>query len=100
LAKWVDDHFFFRIHREFLEGYNEQRLASHAELASQGQHQDGGRLWYGGKVFSDGTLDEHVEDCRYPCRDLSSCSARSAEDSLYTYNFDDIDCLSADLGIP
>jgi hypothetical protein len=100
LAKWVDDHLFFRIRREFLVSYNQQRQVRHAELVSLGQRREGGRLWYGGKVFLDGTLDEHVEDCAYPCLDFSSFSPRSAEDALYSYNFDDIDRFSANLGIP
>ena len=100
LAKWVDDHIFFRIRRESLELYNQQRQLRHTDLSEQGQFRQGGRLWYGGRSFPDGTLDEHVEDCQFPCLDLSSQSPRSPEDSLYTYNFDDIDRLSDLLGIP
>ena len=100
LAKWVDDHIFFRIRREFLELYNQQRQLRHTDLSEQGQFHQGGRLWYGGHSFPDGTLDEHVEDCQFPCQDLSSQSPRSPEDSLYTYNFHDIDKLSDILGIP
>ena len=100
LAKWVDDHVFFRIRREFLEDYNQQRQSRHMELSARGQIHQGGRLWFGGRVFPDGTLDEHVEDCCFPCLDLSSRSPRSAEDALFCYNFDDIDTLSDALGIP
>jgi hypothetical protein len=100
LAKWVDDHVFFRIRREFLEIYNQQRQSRHKELAARGQIHQGGRLWYEGQVFPDGTINEHVEDCTFPCIDYSSQSSRSAEDALYTYNFDDIDKLSNILGIP
>ena len=100
LAKWVDDHIFFRVLRTHLAEYNHQRRNRHSELAANGKIQDGGRLWYGGNHFPDGTLDEHVEDCEFPCADLSSISPRSPEDSLYTYNFDDIDRLSESLGIP
>ena len=100
LAKWVDDHIFFRILLTHLPEYNRQRRDRYLELSARGQIQDGGRLWFGGTLFSDGTLDEHVEDCEFPCADLSSRSPRSLEDSLYTYNFDDIDKLSDTLGIP
>lgn len=100
LAKWVDDHVFIRIRREFLESYNKQRQVRHNELAERGQVREGGRLWFGGRVHEDGTLDEHVEDCSFPCRDFSSLSPRSEEDLLYTYNFDDIDRFSDALGIP
>jgi hypothetical protein len=100
LAKWVDDHIFFRIRLEYLKEYNEQRQSRHKELSARGQLHQGGRLWYGGRSFPDGTLDEHVEDCGFPCLDLSSQSPRSPEDALYAYNFDDIDKLSDVLGIP
>ena len=100
LAKWVDDHIFFRILRAHLAEYNKQRATRYLELSVSGQNQDGGRLWYGGNSFPDGTLNEHVEDCEFPCADLSSASPHSFEDSLYTYNFDDIDSFSDTLGIP
>ena len=100
LTKWVDDHVFFRIRTDFLESYNHQRQIRHAHLSLQGQIHKGGRLWYEGHTFNDGTLDEHVEDCSFPCQDLSLRSLRSAEDRLYTYNFDDIDRISSALGIP
>ena len=97
LAKWVDDHLFFRIRREFLEVYNRQRRSRYVELSANGQLRQGGRLWFGGSTFPDGTLDEHVEDCHFPCLDLSP---RSLEDSHYSYNFDDIDKVLSVLGIP
>jgi hypothetical protein len=100
LAKWVDDHVFFRIRREFLDIYNQQRQSRHMDLLARGQIHQGGRLWFEGTVFPDGTLNEHVENFCFPCLDLSSQSVRSAEDALYSYNFDDIDALSDALGIP
>ena len=100
LAKWVDDHIFFRIRLDYLELYNQQRRSRYEELSLRGQIHEGGRLWYGGHFFPDGTLDKHVEDCSFPCLNLSTSSPRSAEDSLYAYNFDDIDRLSVVLGIP
>jgi hypothetical protein len=100
LAKWVDDHVFFRIRREFLDKYNQQRQSRQAELLARGQIHQGGRLWFEGESFPDGTLNEHVEDCRFPCLDLSSRSPRSAEDAVFSYNFEDIDAVSEALGIP
>jgi hypothetical protein len=96
----VDDHLFFRIKRSFLLEYNERRKAWSIDIAERGRHQHGGRLWYGGHVFEDGTIEEFDEDCRFPCKDLSRRSERSTEDALYTYNFDDIDFYSRQLGIP
>lgn len=100
LSQWVDDHFFFRILCMFLTEYNERRQQWAADIAAAGQHQDGGRLWYGGRMLEGGVLKEFDEDCRFPFRDLSTQSNRSVEDQQYTYNFDDIDRLSDQLGIP
>ena len=100
LSKWVDDHIFFRVHLEFLENYNQQCQAKHLELSKRGQIHQGGRLWFGGQFFPDGTLDEHVKDCCFPCQNLSSYSLRSEEDTHYAYNFHDIDKLSELLSIP
>jgi hypothetical protein len=100
IVPWVDDHFFFRIRRQFLEQYNLQRQQWHKDIVARGCHQTGGRLWFGGHTFSDGTLEEFTEDCRFDCMDLSSASPRSVEDLEYCYNFDDIDCISDMLGIP
>jgi hypothetical protein len=100
ISSWVDDHLFFRIRRSFLPEYNKQRRAWNADITTRGQHQQGGRLWFGGRVFEDGTTEQFDEDCRFPCKDLSLRTARSPEDSLYTYNFDDIDFFSHELGIP
>lgn len=57
-------------------------------------------MWFGGQFFPDGTLDEHVKDCCFPCQNLSSYSLRSEEDTHYAYNFHDIDKLSELLSIP
>ena len=100
ISSWVDDHLFFRIRREFLPKYNQQRKIWNTDIMSRGQHQDGGRIWFGGRTFEDGTLEEWDKDCVFPCRDLSNLSARSTEDALYTYNFNNIDTLSQELGIP
>ena len=66
----------------------------------KGEHQTGGRIWYSGQVFKDGTLEEFNEDCNFQLQDLSQSSPRSEHDSKFTYNFDDIDAISQELGIP
>ena len=100
LSKWVDDHFFVRIRREFLGCYNDLRQQWRQDIASRGgMHQSSGRLWYGGHIFDDGTLEEFDEDCRFPFFDLSKASPRSDSDTDYSYNFDDIDHVSDLLGI-
>lgn len=100
LIKWVDDHAIFRIHLDWLQWYNQQRQSRHERLSLLGLVHEGGRLWYEENHFTDGTLYEHIEDCRFPCLDLSTRSPRSPEDALFTYNFEDIDRLSSSLGIP
>lgn len=96
----MDDHLFIRILRIHLEEYNRQREQWRADIASKGQQQTGGRLWFGGSRFADGTLEEFDEECTFPCADLSQQSPRPLEDQPYTYNFDDIDTISNKLGIP
>ena len=67
---------------------------------SRGEHQTGGQIWYGGQVFEDSTLEEFNEDCTFPLRDLLQLSPCSEHDSNFTYNFDDINAISQELGIP
>ena len=66
----------------------------------RGVHQHSGRIWYGSHVFEDGTLEKFDEDCQFPCCDFSNHSPRSMEDCLFAYNFNDIDHISEQLGIP
>ena len=64
LAKWVDNHIFFRVPRAHLSGYNAQRAEWHREIEAHGGHrQDGGRLWYGGKDLPNDATEEFNEDC-------------------------------------
>lgn len=98
--RWVDDHIFICILKEHIATYNAKREQWHREIADRGQHQDGGRIWFGGHIFEDGTLEEFDEDCRFPIADLSGASARSAEDRRFSCNLSDIDEVSEDMGIP
>lgn len=100
ISSWVDDHLFFHFRRSFLTEYNAQREIWNRDITRRGCHQHGGRLWYGGQVFEDGTIEEFDENCRFPCKDLSRRTERSVEDASYTYNFEDIDFFSLQLGIP
>jgi hypothetical protein len=99
VSGWVDDHFFVRILRQFLHEYNLKQSQWSEDIWDQGRHQQGGHIWYDGYVFQDGMLEEFDEDCQFLCRDLSHQSPCSAEDSKFTYNFDDIDHISDQLGI-
>ena len=94
ISSWVDDHLFIRIRRDFLPEYNQMRRAWNRDIVLRGRQQEGGRIWFGGWRLEDGTLDEFDEECAFPCKDLSGLSACSADDAIYTYNFDDIDVIS------
>jgi hypothetical protein len=100
VSKWVDDHIFFRVRREYIQQYNAQRQIWSQDVDARGQLKRGGRIWYGGHIFDDGTVEQFDEDCRFPCKDLAGQSDRSEEDSAYAYNMCDIDELSTQLGIP
>lgn len=100
ISAWVDDHIFFRMRRQDLGHYNSLQKEWHRDIMARGRQQSGGRLWFGGRIFPDGTVDEFDEDCRFPFQDLSNQPARSLEDQRYSYNFADIDEVSKRLGIP
>ena len=67
---------------------------------ARGPQVSGGQLWYGGRIFEDGTLEQFDEDCHFSCSDLSSTSPRSSQDSAFAYNMDNMDTISSTLGIP
>ena len=100
LAKWVDDHIFFRLPHTHLPAYNAKRAEWHQEIQTQGgRRQDGSRLWYGGDALPNGTAQEFDEDCSATLRDLANTSPRAAEDQQFTYADADINKLSVRLGI-
>ena len=75
LAKWVDDHIFFRVPRTHLHSYNAQRAIWCQEIQTNGgRRQEGSRLWYGGKALSSGLAEEFDEDCQASLHDLSQFS--------------------------
>jgi hypothetical protein len=100
ITKWVDDHLFFRIRRKFLDRYNIFRQALHAQLSLTGLRQTGGRIWYEGTKFPDGSFDIFSEDCAFPILDLSSSSVHGTADADFSSSFAEIDRASSPLGIP
>lgn len=68
ISAWVDDHVFFRFLRIYLDEYNRRRNAWNLDIAARGPHHIGGRLFYGGATFEDGTLEEFNKDCSSPCQ--------------------------------
>jgi len=100
LSKWVDDHIFFRIPRDFLKQYNQLWEHNRQHIADAGGiQQDGGRIWFKGRNFPDGKFDEFDEDCQFPIQDLASSDPQADNDALFTYSFRDIDNISEALGL-
>ncbi len=100
LAKWVDDHIFFRIPRVHLPKYNARRADWCQEIRSHGgRRQNGSRLWYGGKNLPNGSPEEFDEDCSATLHDLADASPRATEDQVFAYAEADINALSKRLGI-
>ncbi|PPR06680.1 hypothetical protein CVT24_012975 [Panaeolus cyanescens] len=100
VSKWVDDHIFFRIRKIFLSIYNAQRAKWAQEISAEGgRRQDGGRIWFRGKLQPDEQPEEFDEDCKAVLQDLSGKSPRSADDEQFSYSMEDIDKLFTQLGI-
>lgn len=100
ISAWVNDHLFIRIRREHVAEYNAWRKACAERIRVRGEMKKGGRLWYGGAVFKDGTVEEFDEEYVFPCGILLVTPDASAADSLYTYSFQHIDIISRELGVP
>ncbi|TFY59650.1 hypothetical protein EVJ58_g5647, partial [Rhodofomes roseus] len=101
VAKWVDDHTFFRILRDHLDAYNASRLEWRRQVQFHGgEHHERGRIWFGGDILPDGRVDEFLEDFAFPIRDLSHASPRSDDDHRFSSCMANIDSISAQLGIP
>jgi hypothetical protein len=99
LDKWVDDHLFTHILKEFLGPYNQHRAQWHKDLSMRGMHQSGSRIWFGGSMFDDGSIEEFNEDCKWPLKDIMGQSRRSEHDNHFGYCLANIDDASVDLGI-
>ncbi|PPQ80585.1 hypothetical protein CVT24_002720 [Panaeolus cyanescens] len=100
LSKWIDDHVFFRVLRSELDTFNLTRREWQKCIREQGVHHHRSRRWFGGQILQDDSPFDMFEDCSFPLHDLSGDSPRSSDDAQYCYNMDDIDRVSAVLGIP
>ena len=98
--KWVDDHIFFCIPCEHLQGYNAARLGWHEEITHLGLRHDVSCIYFKGMVLLEGMTEEFSEDCRWPIKDLSQSAPCSVHDVHFSYNLEDIDRVSEELGIP
>jgi len=97
LSKWVDDHIFFAIPRQYLVEYNNVRQKWHQLIKKNGGRRcDGSRIWFCGGEMEGGYLSEFDEDNSNDLRDLSCATS----DSQLCYSDADIDRVSDVLGIP
>ena len=98
--KWVDDHIFFHILHKHLQGYNAACLGWHKEMTHLGPRYDVSHIYFKGTVLPGCMTEECSEDCRWPIEDLSQSAPRSVHDAHFSYNLEDIDRVSEELGIP
>ncbi|KAG6329877.1 hypothetical protein ID866_9212, partial [Astraeus odoratus] len=101
LDKWVNDHIFIRIRKEYFTKYNTACAQWHQEILTNGNiKQTGGRPWFPGKLMQAGLTKEFNESCTYQIKDLSDSSPCTEHYALFSYNLADIDTFSEYLGIP
>ena len=98
ILKWVDDYIFFRIPREDIEKYNEEREVNRIIIERNGgQIRTGGRLWYKGKTLADAGAEHFAEDLNFPIKHLRQ---PEHENDSHAYDFREIDEATTPLGIP
>lgn len=101
IAKWVDDHVFFRLPMHHLHQYNKHRSdLRHRIAAGGGEHHTGGRIWYGGLQLPDGRIEEYDDDMTKSLQSFARTSQRPTCDQDFAYNMADIDLISQQLGLP
>jgi len=98
ILKWVDDFIFFRIPRNMVAAYNEEREQNRKViLENGGKLQTGGRIWYKGKILAETGAEQFAENLAFPIRHARD---HPNSDTIYGYGFDEIDELTKPLGIP
>jgi len=101
ILKWVDDRVFFRIPKSALNDFNAERSQLHKQIKDNGgRHHEGGRWWYHAGHLPDGRIMECDEDMQFPIKDLSGATPRSEHEAQFTYGMEDINRITAQLGIP
>ena len=98
ILKWVDDFIFFRIPRDEIAQYNEERENTRRIIEnSGGRIQTGGRLWYKGQTLADTGTEQFAEDFIFPIRHIRNCRD---EEITFPYGFEEIVEVTRPLGIP
>jgi hypothetical protein len=101
ISKWVDDFVFFRIPTFQIPQYNQLRLQHQDTIALNGGAQRvGGRLWFKGAEWPDGSFEEFDDSCQHPIKALPVISCAPNLDAPLAYTLDHVDAISEKLGIP
>jgi hypothetical protein len=67
-------------------------------IQNGGRHHDQGQWWYHAGDLPDGRIIKWDEDMAFSIKDLSSASPRSALNTTFTYNMDDINGVAMPMG--
>lgn len=98
ILKWVDDFIFFRIPRDSIATYNEERRVNRETILDNGgKLQTGRRTWYKGKILTDTGAEHFAEDLSLPIQHIRD---NPDGNTTYGYDFDEIDEVTKPLGIP
>ena len=98
--RWVDDFIFFAMDKKYIRDYNKLRERWRTVIASNGgKQQKGGRIWFRGELLPNEHSEEFAEDMSKPLRDLTT-TQRGTEHPEHAYTMNDVDAISARLGIP
>jgi hypothetical protein len=101
ISKWVDDFVFFRIPTTQIAQHNQLRLKHHEVITRNGGAQrDGGRLWFRGADWPDGSFEEFDDSCQHPIKALPASDQASNLDAVFAYTLEHVDTISERLGIP
>jgi hypothetical protein len=101
ISKWVDDFVFFRIPKTQITQHNQFRLERQNIIARNGGMQrEGGRLWYKGAEWPDGSFEEFDDSCQHPIKALPASNLTPNTETAFTYSLEHVDRISDKLGIP
>jgi hypothetical protein len=101
ISKWVDDFVFFRIPSAQVSHYNQLRKEQQNIIALNGGTQkDGGRLWFKGAEWPDGSVEEFDDSCQHPIKTLPNHAHTPNTNTSFAYTLDHVDAISEKLGIP
>lgn len=101
VSKWVDDFVFFRIPKTCIPQYNQHRLEHRDIITLNGNMQrDGGRLWFRGAEWPDGSSEKFDDSCQHPIKALSASDQATHPEAEFTYPLEHVDAISEKLGIP